>query len=90
MGRIKSTLIKRTSKQLVNSESAFNEEFNNNKKILGSTMPSKKMRNKIAGYIARVVRLKREHAVRELKRKEQAQERLMQELQQSQVPQYEQ
>jgi hypothetical protein len=47
-------------------------------------MPSKKMRNKIAGYIARVVRLKREHAVRELKRKEQAQERLMQELQQAQ------
>jgi small subunit ribosomal protein S17e len=84
MGRIKSTLIKRTSKQLVNSESAFNEAFDNNKKILGSTMPSKKMRNKIAGYIARVVRLKREHAVRELKRKEQAQERLMQELQQVQ------
>ncbi|MEK6824248.1 MAG: 30S ribosomal protein S17e [Nanoarchaeota archaeon] len=88
MGRIKSTLIKRTSKQLVNSESAFNESFDNNKKILGSTMPSKKMRNKIAGYIARVVRLKREHAVRELRRKEQAQERLIQDIQQ--VPQYEQ
>lgn len=51
-------------------------------------MPSKKMRNKIAGYIARVVRLKREHAVRELRRKEQAQERLIQDIQQ--VPQYEQ
>ena len=88
MGRIKSTLIKRTSKQLVNSESAFNESFDNNKKILGCTMPSKKMRNKIAGYIARVVRLKREHAVREIRRKEQAQERLMQELQQA--PQYNQ
>jgi len=48
MGRIKSTMIKR----------AANSEFNHNKKLLGSTMPSKSVRNKIAGYLARIIRVK--------------------------------
>jgi len=55
MGRIKSTLIKRTSRQLIeNSDESFGKTFTENKKALGSTLPSKKMRNKIAGYIARI------------------------------------
>lgn len=55
MGRIKSTLIKRTSRQLIqNSEESFEKTFGENKKVLGKTLPSKKMRNKIAGYIARI------------------------------------
>ncbi len=55
MGRIKSTLIKRTSRQLIeNSDESFGKTFEENKKTLGNTLPSKKMRNKIAGYIARV------------------------------------
>lgn len=55
MGRIKSTLIKRTSRQLIdNSDESFGKTFKENKKALGSILPSKKIRNKIAGYIARI------------------------------------
>jgi small subunit ribosomal protein S17e len=55
MGRIKSTLIKRTSRQLIeNTDESFGKTFAENKKALGTTLPSKKMRNKIAGYIARI------------------------------------
>ena len=55
MGRIKSTLIKRTSRQLLeNSDESFGKTFAENKKALGSTLQSKKMRNKIAGYVARI------------------------------------
>ena len=57
MGRIKSTLIKRSSRQLIEkSDESFGKTFEENKKALGSTLPSKKMRNKIAGYIARLKR----------------------------------
>jgi ribosomal protein S17E len=46
MGRIKSTLIKRTSRQLIeNSDESF-----------GKTFPSKRMKNRIAGYITRLKR----------------------------------
>ncbi len=55
MGRIKSTLIKRTSRQLIeNSDESFGKTFEENKKAIKNTLPSKKMRNKIAGYIARI------------------------------------
>lgn len=53
MGKIKSKLIKRTAKQLQNRGIKFSEKFEENKKILGKTMPSKKIRNQIAGYLAR-------------------------------------
>jgi ribosomal protein S17E len=59
MGRIKQLMVKRASKELMNKEESFGEEFNDNKKILGSTMPSKKVRNKIAGYIARLKKAER-------------------------------
>lgn len=59
MGRIKSTLIKKASRQLLEGENKFNESFDTNKKILIEGMPSKSMRNKIAGYIARLVRMKK-------------------------------
>jgi len=56
MGRIKSTLAKRTSEKVM-KEQDFSENFDDNKKILGSnTMPSKRMRNIIAGYITRLAR----------------------------------
>lgn len=69
MGRIKQLMVKRASKDLVTKESDFNEDFHVNKKILGSTMPSKKVRNKIAGYIARLKRLERKAKEQELKPK---------------------
>ena len=52
MGRIKSTLIKRTARNLLKEENLFSRSFEDNKKVLGMTMPSKKVRNKIVGYIS--------------------------------------
>ena len=54
MGRIKGTLIKRTAKNLLKEENNFTEKFEDNKTLLGSTMPSKKLRNQIAGYVLRL------------------------------------
>ena len=54
MGRIKPLLVKRASVELIKKDLDFSESFDNNKKILSNFMPSKKIRNKIAGYIARL------------------------------------
>jgi len=55
MGRIKSTLVKRTSKQILEkTPESFGKTFEENKTALGNTMPSKRIKNKIAGYIARI------------------------------------
>ena len=55
MGRIKSTLIKRTSRQLLEKDDdSFGKTFEENKKTLGSILPSKRTRNRIAGYVARL------------------------------------
>lgn len=57
MGRSKSILIKRTSRQLIKDlDDSFGKTFEENKKVLGRILPSKKVRNKIAGYIARIKR----------------------------------
>tara|TARA_Y100000310_G_scaffold339112_1_gene430799 strand:- start:942 stop:1133 length:192 start_codon:yes stop_codon:yes gene_type:complete len=56
MGRIKSTLVKRTARNLMKQDLVFTTSFTDNKNLLGSTMPSKSLRNKIAGYIARLKR----------------------------------
>ena len=54
MGRIKPAMVKRATRELLKQEIEFSEDFDYNKKLLGSTMPSKKVRNKIAGYLARI------------------------------------
>ena len=59
MGRIKTQLIKRISFQLLNAyREEYSEDFDKNK--AGVTkhveLPSKKMRNIIAGYLARLRR----------------------------------
>lgn len=58
MGKIKSTLIKKTGRLLLLEENNFNTDFDHNKRLLGNSMPSKKTRNKIAGYIAKLNRRK--------------------------------
>ena len=63
MGKIKTKLVKRTAETLAKKDIPFSQSFENNKKVLGNTMPSKKIRNQIAGMIARIKR-------RELKAKE--------------------
>ncbi len=66
MGKIKIKLVKRTSGNLAKRDIPFNASFENNKKILGNnTMPGKKIRNQVAGMLARTKR-------RELKAKEES------------------
>lgn len=54
MGKIKSKTIRRTANVLLEKGIEFTDEFEKNKKILGRTMPSKKMRNQLAGLLTRV------------------------------------
>ena len=56
MGKIKSRLIKRTGEKLKENKIKFSENFEDNKKILGNKMPSKKIRNRIAGYLTRIIK----------------------------------
>jgi len=53
MGKIKSKQIKAYSHELANSGINFSEDFEKNKRVLGKEMPSKKMRNQMAGYLSR-------------------------------------
>jgi len=59
MGKIKGKLVKRTAKGLIEKGINFNDNFGTNKNILGSTMPSKKLRNQIAGYLTRLNKAKK-------------------------------
>jgi len=54
MGKIKSKLVKRTANELIRKGIQFSKSFDENKKILGKTMPSKKIRNQMAGFLARL------------------------------------
>ena len=60
MGKIKTRLIKRTAENLMKEDIEFSEDFEKDKKLLGKEMPSKKVRNQIAGYIARVKKREKE------------------------------
>lgn len=53
MGKIKSKLIKRIANDLTKKGVEFSESFDENKKILGKTMPSKKIRNQVAGFLSK-------------------------------------
>jgi len=59
MGRIKTVLIKRVTHKLIKLHGEkFTENFDKNKVILNGLLklPSKKIRNNIAGYLTRLVR----------------------------------
>ncbi|MBU0999607.1 30S ribosomal protein S17e [Patescibacteria group bacterium] len=59
MGRIKTTLTKRTGLRLFNThKSEFTKNFEKNKGKVEkfADIPSKKIRNIVAGYIARLVK----------------------------------
>jgi len=59
MGKIKTTMIKRVSKSIVKKNPGkFTRSFEENKKLLPEVadIKSKKLRNVIAGYIARLVK----------------------------------
>ena len=59
MGKIKSKQIRRTSREMMEQGIEFSEDFEKNKKILGREMPSKKMRNQLAGFLVRFMQNKR-------------------------------
>ena len=64
MGRIKTTLTKRTALKLLESHrKEFKTDFQENKEIVEKflNVPSKKLRNIIAGYITRLVKKEKEH-----------------------------
>ncbi|MBW6442163.1 30S ribosomal protein S17e [Patescibacteria group bacterium] len=54
MGKIKTKLIKRTTQELIKRGVEFSGDFEENKRILGKTMSSKKIRNQIAGFLVRI------------------------------------
>lgn len=59
MGRIKTILIKRTAHKLLEKHKhAFKRDFEGNKKAVTgyAEIPSKKLRNAVAGYISRLMK----------------------------------
>ena len=61
MGRIKTMLIKRITSNLVKEHGQdFKQSFDENKKLVTkyADIPSKKLRNVIAGYVTRLVKTK--------------------------------
>ena len=59
MGRIKTALIKRLTQQLIKEHgNEFKKDFNENKEIVRKYMdvPSKKIRNILAGYVTRLIK----------------------------------
>ena len=63
MGKIKSKLIKRSAKELIKKGIDFYEDFEKNKKVLGNTMPSKKLRNQMAGYLSRLKKYEKKNRI---------------------------
>ena len=60
MGRIKTMLIKRTTREIIEKHGPeFTTNFDDNKKVLGLRLKisSKKMRNVIAGYVTRLKKI---------------------------------
>ncbi len=59
MGRVKSTFVKTSSKKIYGSgKEEFTDNFEKNKEIVNkyATIPSKKMKNSVVGYITRLVK----------------------------------
>ena len=60
MGNIRTSFVKRISKELIEThQGKFTTDFEENKKLVAeySTVSTKHLRNKIAGYVTRLVRL---------------------------------
>ena len=49
-------MMRKTANILTKEDLGFNKDFEKNKAILGRTMPSKRLRNRIAGLISRMKR----------------------------------
>ena len=65
MGRVKTQLTKRLARELVEMyPEKFSDKFDDNKKLLDETInvKSKKIRNTISGYLARLIKQKQQEA----------------------------
>jgi ribosomal protein S17E len=62
MGKIKSKSVKRAAEVLVGKGIEFTDSFEKNKKVLEGVTPSKKLRNQMAGLLAKLK--KRELAIK--------------------------
>ena len=60
MGKIKTKIKKRSANILLKKGVKFTENFEKNKKILKNTMPSKKLRNQMAGFLSRIKKQERQ------------------------------
>jgi len=61
MGRVRQTYVKRLAKNLVDADQErFSEDFDENKETLKETeeFKSKRLRNRVSGYIVRVIQNK--------------------------------
>lgn len=61
MGRIKINMVKRVSNELLDTQrQSLSTDFSKNKTVVSAkvNVPSKKIRNVIAGYVSRVMRRK--------------------------------
>ena len=61
MGKIKSKMVKRSANTLIKEGIEFTEDFEKNKKILKDTMPSKKLRNQMAGFLSKIKKQERQN-----------------------------
>ena len=59
MGRIKSLMVKKAARQLLENNADFTDSFEHNKKSLRGLMHRKPIQNKIAGYIGRLIKAKK-------------------------------
>ena len=67
MGRIKTKLVKRVTKQLVSDhKEEFSEDYNKNKEVVAkyADIKSPKIRNVIAGYATRLIKQSKEDKVK--------------------------
>ncbi len=61
MGKVRPVLVKRTARELLEQyRDRFTTDFEHNKQVLDEVtkLPSKKIRNRVAGYIVRLLKRK--------------------------------
>ncbi|MHC1636459.1 MAG: 30S ribosomal protein S17e [Candidatus Methanospirareceae archaeon] len=68
MGTIKPTYIKSLARQLLNEIEVFTDDFDTNKKLVEeyTNINSKEVRNRVAGYITRMIRRRRKREGEEI------------------------
>ena len=67
MGKVRTTLVKRTARKLLEKyPDLFNGDFEHNKRVVSALVEvsSKKLRNQIAGYVTHLVNLEKKRRER--------------------------